>query len=128
MKIRNILVVAILAINSFSPLTGKAQLKTLSTLQQNALKPINLDNYKAFKKSITPLVKEMGTKKIVGLGEGTHGTAEFYKLRYYITRILIEEYGFNHVAFENDVTEVWQFNQQLASTKDLKSLMQKYLL
>ena len=128
MKIRNILIVAVLAFNSFSPLMGKAQQKTLSTLQQDALKPINLDNYKAFKKSIAPLVKEMGTRKIVGLGEGTHGTAEFYKLRYYITRILIEEYGFNHVAFENDVTEVWQFNQQLASTKDLKSLMQKYLL
>jgi erythromycin esterase len=128
MKIRNFLVAALLALNLVCPLAGKAQNISMTPAQQAALNPVNLKNYGAFKKSVAPLIKEMGVKKIVGLGEGTHGTAEFYKLRYYITRILIEEHGFNHVAFENDVTAVWQFNRELASTKDLKALMQKYLI
>ncbi|MBO9673372.1 MAG: erythromycin esterase family protein [Sphingobacteriaceae bacterium] len=100
----------------------------LTVAQKKSLKHVSLESYEKFKASVKPLIAEMGEKQIVGLGEGTHGTAEFYKLRYYISRILIEEKRFNHVAFENDVTEMWLMNQQLNQTTDVTALMKKYMI
>ncbi|WP_316847971.1 erythromycin esterase family protein [Pedobacter psychrodurus] len=97
-------------------------------VQNDALKSVSMDSYEKFKKSVQPLVDKMGVKKIVGLGEGTHGTAEFYKLRYWITRILVEEHGFNHIAFENDFSDGWLLNKKLNTNADLNQLMKKYML
>ena len=87
-----------------------------------------IDNFEEFKKSVAPLINEMGAKKVVGLGEGTHGTAEFYQLRFWISRILIKEKGFRNVAFENDLSDVWFLNQQLASSNDVGGLMKNHLM
>lgn len=105
-------------------ITTSAQSKN----QPAVFKPVAMENYKVFKKSVQPLIEKMGEKRVVGLGEGTHGTAEFYKLRYWITRTLVEEKGFNHIAFENDYSDSWMLNKQLNSTTDLKMLMKKHLL
>ena len=43
-----------------------------------------------------------GSKRIVLLGEASHGTSEFYRARAAITRRLIEEHGFSIVAVEAD--------------------------
>ncbi len=43
-----------------------------------------------------------GSKRIVLLGEASHGTSEFYQARAAITRRLIEEHGFSIVALEAD--------------------------
>ncbi|WP_244818088.1 protein-L-isoaspartate(D-aspartate) O-methyltransferase [Caballeronia sp. Lep1P3] len=43
-----------------------------------------------------------GKKRVVLLGEASHGTAEFYEARAAITRRLIEEHGFRFVAVEAD--------------------------
>lgn len=101
--------------------------KSIKNPVKQEIKGISLDNYQAFKQEIMPLIEVMGTKKIVGLGEGTHGTAEFYKLRFWISRILVEEKGFRHIAFENDLGDTWLLNQQLAQSTNLDSLMRKHL-
>ncbi len=41
-------------------------------------------------------------KRVVLLGEASHGTAEFYRARAAITRRLVERHGFNIVAVEAD--------------------------
>ena len=43
-----------------------------------------------------------GDRRIVLLGESTHGTSEFYRARAAITRRLIEKHGFGIVAVEAD--------------------------
>ena len=43
-----------------------------------------------------------GSKRVVLLGEASHGTSEFYNARAAITRRLIEEHGFSIVAVEAD--------------------------
>ena len=43
-----------------------------------------------------------GGAKVVLLGESTHGTSEFYRVRAAITRRLVEKHGFNIVALEAD--------------------------
>lgn len=89
---------------------------------------LSLNNRQAFVKNAQPLLNKMAEKRIVSLGEGTHGTAEFYKVRYWITRELVEQKGFTHIAFENDLSDGLLLNQELNSTADLKALMQKRLL
>ena len=43
-----------------------------------------------------------GDRRVVLLGEASHGTAEFYRARALITQRLIEKHGFNIVAVEAD--------------------------
>jgi protein-L-isoaspartate(D-aspartate) O-methyltransferase len=49
-----------------------------------------------------PLLERIGDSKLVLLGEATHGTSEFYRMRARITRELIRRKGFNLVAVEAD--------------------------
>ncbi|KQW21997.1 protein-L-isoaspartate O-methyltransferase [Afipia sp. Root123D2] len=51
---------------------------------------------------LNPLLERIGSARIVLLGEATHGTSEFYKMRGRITRDLIVKKGFRFVAIEAD--------------------------
>ena len=48
------------------------------------------------------LLDRIGDARVVLLGEATHGTAEFYRMRAKITHALIERRGFRTVALEAD--------------------------
>jgi protein-L-isoaspartate(D-aspartate) O-methyltransferase len=52
--------------------------------------------------SLQALLGRIGNSTIVLLGEATHGTSEFYRMRARITRLLIEHKGFSMVAVEAD--------------------------
>ncbi|MDH5502244.1 MAG: protein-L-isoaspartate(D-aspartate) O-methyltransferase, partial [Gammaproteobacteria bacterium] len=51
---------------------------------------------------LEPLLERIGRSDIVLIGEASHGTSEFYKLRSRITRELIVKKNFNFVAIEGD--------------------------
>jgi protein-L-isoaspartate(D-aspartate) O-methyltransferase len=51
---------------------------------------------------LDPLLRRIGSARVVLLGEATHGTSEFYRMRERITRDLIIEKGFRFVAIEAD--------------------------
>jgi protein-L-isoaspartate(D-aspartate) O-methyltransferase len=51
---------------------------------------------------LAPLLARIGEARLVLLGEATHGTSEFYRLRARITRELVERKGFTIVAAEAD--------------------------
>lgn len=51
---------------------------------------------------LTSLMQRIGSTRIVLLGEATHGTSEFYRMRERITRELIVGKGFRFVAIEAD--------------------------
>lgn len=53
-------------------------------------------------------------KNLVLLGEATHGTAEFYRMRAEITRRLITELGFDSVAIEGDWPDANRVNRYVA--------------
>jgi protein-L-isoaspartate(D-aspartate) O-methyltransferase len=48
------------------------------------------------------LFDRFGDRKVVLLGEASHGTSEFYQARAAITRRLVERHGFSFVAVEAD--------------------------
>lgn len=98
-------------------------------LNPKDLTAIDLENYEQFKIAIRPMLEEMGNKKVVALGEGTHGSSEFYTVRHWITRLLIEEYGFNKVAFESDYADAYQLNKALQEgNQNYRAMMKENLL
>jgi protein-L-isoaspartate(D-aspartate) O-methyltransferase len=54
------------------------------------------------KPDLDPLLERIGDARVVLLGEATHGTSEFYRMRARISQALIERKGFNLVAVEAD--------------------------
>jgi len=58
-----------------------------------------------------PLLKMIGDSRFVLIGEASHGTHEFYRLRAQITKHLIAEKGFNVVAVEADWPDAYRINQ-----------------
>jgi protein-L-isoaspartate(D-aspartate) O-methyltransferase len=51
---------------------------------------------------LQPLLSRIGPAKIVLIGEASHGTSEFYRMRARITRELVTHLGFHVVAIEGD--------------------------
>lgn len=54
------------------------------------------------KANLGPLLERLGEARVVLLGEASHGTSEFYRMRHRITRELIRERGFRVLAIEAD--------------------------
>ncbi|MBI5726727.1 MAG: erythromycin esterase family protein [Ignavibacteriales bacterium] len=55
----------------------------------------------------------VGNAKIVSLGEGTHGTSEFFKMKHRITKYLAEELGFTVFAIEANMPEAKAVNDYI---------------
>jgi erythromycin esterase-like protein len=53
----------------------------------------------------------VGGRRLVLIGEASHGTHEFYRERARITRRLIDELGFNAVAIEGDWPDTYRVNR-----------------
>jgi len=51
---------------------------------------------------IAPILKRIGDSRVVLMGEASHGTSEFYRMRARLTKALIEEKGFNILGLEAD--------------------------
>lgn len=51
---------------------------------------------------LAPLLQRIGDARVVLLGEATHGTSEFYRMRQRISQELISKKGFTFVAIEGD--------------------------
>jgi protein-L-isoaspartate(D-aspartate) O-methyltransferase len=57
------------------------------------------------------LMERIGDARVVLLGEATHGTSEFYRMRGRVTRELIERHGFNLVTIEGDWPDAAQVHR-----------------
>ena len=66
-------------------------------------------------KNLFHTLKQLKTKQYVLLGESTHGTEEFYKIRLIITMILVQKYNFNIVLFETDWSIGYELNKFIHS-------------
>jgi len=49
---------------------------------------------------LQPAKAMVATARVVSLGEGTHGTAEFFRMKHRLLRLLVEEMGFTAFAIE----------------------------
>jgi len=67
---------------------------------------------------LEPLINSLKDKKVVMLGEASHGTHEYYIWRAKISKILIEEHGFNFIAVEGDWPPCYQLNRHVKNYED----------
>jgi erythromycin esterase-like protein/predicted phosphoribosyltransferase/dienelactone hydrolase len=59
------------------------------------------------------LVQSIKDKRVVMLGESSHGTAEFYQLRSEISKRLIKDHGFKFIAVEGDWPDAYRLNKYI---------------
>lgn len=59
---------------------------------------------------LAPLAKVVGKARVVGLGEATHGTREFFQLKHRVLRYLVEKQGFTVFAIEANQPECRALN------------------
>jgi erythromycin esterase len=70
------------------------------------------------------LVAQFENAAVVGLGESSHGTREFFDLRARLTRLLVEEFGARAVAVEAAFHPLCLVDDLLADTEgDVRSLL-----
>ncbi|MGB5416429.1 MAG: protein-L-isoaspartate(D-aspartate) O-methyltransferase [Polyangiales bacterium] len=60
-----------------------------------------------------PLLEQIGDARVVLLGEASHGTSEFYRMRTRITTELVMRRGFNLVAIEGDWPDAARIDQHI---------------
>ena len=65
-----------------------------------------------------PLLRAIGESRLVLIGEASHGTHEFYRLRAQITKRLIAEKEFNAVAVEADWPDAYRVNKYVRFDSD----------
>ncbi|MGK9127183.1 erythromycin esterase family protein [Olivibacter sp. SA151] len=96
-------------------------------LNQYELKAYSADQI-VTDKLISAVINEVGEKTIIGLGEGTHGTAEFNQVRAAVSRRLIEEKGFQYICFENNYGETFFFNNRMQHQAYTGALLKQHFI
>jgi protein-L-isoaspartate(D-aspartate) O-methyltransferase len=87
--------------------TGSSRPGTVAKLIRESAEPISSIETA----DVGSLLERVGGARVVLLGEATHGTSEFYRMRSRITRELILRHGFNFVAVEADWPDAARVNQ-----------------
>jgi protein-L-isoaspartate(D-aspartate) O-methyltransferase len=60
--------------------------------------------------NLQPLLERIGDAHVVLIGEASHGTSEFYRIRAEITKALVEFKGFDFVAVEADWPDAYRIH------------------
>lgn len=68
--------------------------------------------------SLNELIEHLGNKRVVMLGEATHGTSEFYLWRSIISQRLIAEKNFTFIAVEGDWPDCYAINRYIKGYKE----------
>ncbi|MCX2722690.1 protein-L-isoaspartate(D-aspartate) O-methyltransferase [Roseibium salinum] len=92
-----------------SHVPGQNSGKTLPQMVADAAEPLpDIDD-----PGFGPFFDRYGDRRVVLLGEASHGTSEFYRARAAITRHLVENHGFNIVAVEADWPDAAAVNRHV---------------
>jgi erythromycin esterase-like protein len=67
------------------------------------------------------LLAEIADRRVVLIGEATHGSHDFYSERARITRRLVEDHGFTVVAVEADWPDAYRVNRYVMGLSDDRS-------
>ena len=112
-----------------TPITPKPY--ELNELQQNLVEELNLaiqaipgTPLTMVDEDLLPLGRAVGSKSVVNLGEATHGTKEFFEMKFRVFRHLAENHGFRVFAIEADFGESVYFDRYIkGADQDLEDLM-----
>jgi erythromycin esterase-like protein len=72
--------------------------------------PFDTDDPDHDDSDLVPILHVIGNARVLGLGEGTHGTREFSRMKHRLVRALVEELGFRLFAMESDFSGTERLN------------------
>lgn len=78
--------------------------------------------------SLDKLIAASENKKLVLLGEASHGTLEYYTWRDSISRRLIQEHAFSFIAVEGDFASLYELNRYVKNKEGAAKSARKVLL
>ena len=93
------LILTILFFTTFIDTNVYAEKDLTSELKQNII-PIETTKSESGFEDLMPLKEIFNNKKIIGMGEATHGTAEFFKMKHRMFEFLVEEMDYRVFAIE----------------------------
>jgi erythromycin esterase len=128
MNWKNILVFGLISIifvsckKDIAPLDSKTA--SLVQILNQALNPLT-ENPLTWSDNDLKFLDPIADKSIIGLGEATHGTAEFFKAKHRIFRYLVENHNYKIFAIEADFGESLLINEavQSSDTSEIENLM-----
>ncbi|MBS1854423.1 MAG: erythromycin esterase family protein [Acidobacteria bacterium] len=107
-----------------APNTGEPAASQLQWLARTAV-PFISPNPSSDLADLSGVSGIVGDAHLVGLGEGTHGTSEFFQMKHRILEYLAGKQGFTVFAMEANMPECEQMNQYvLTGQGDPKNLLQ----
>lgn len=59
----------------------------------------------------------LSDRSVIGLGEATHGTREFFRFKHRLIRFLVEEFDLRAIAFESNFAETLRINDYVLEGK-----------
>lgn len=74
-------------------------------------------NQKGMNSDIRVLIDQIATKKIIGLGESTHGSKEFSEIRSKMVKTLVSQYGYNAFILEAEYIPCVKINEYILTGK-----------
>ena len=90
--------------------------KALVNILQNELQALDA-NPLSWDEQDLRWLDPLANKSVLGLGEATHGTAEFFDAKHRIFRYLVENHGYKVFAFEADFGESLFINEAIQEGK-----------
>jgi len=95
---------------------------SLSNWLLDNVHPFTTDDPTADLDDLTALSELVGDAQVVALGEATHGTAEFFRMKHRIFRYLVEVEGFRVFMIEANMPESLAVNEYILTGEgDAKS-------
>jgi erythromycin esterase len=85
-------------------LLPESQTSAIDWIRNNS-HSFSTDDPEASDEDLQPLRQMIGSATLVGLGEGTHGTREFFRMKHRMVRYLVETLGFDHFSMEASMPE-----------------------
>jgi len=96
----------------FKPEVSKASVEVQAWIRSNAIPLRSVVAGSGFT-DLQPLKALVGKAAVVGLGEATHGTKEFFQLKHRMLEFLVEEMGFRVFAIEASLPEAYAVDEYI---------------
>src|SRR4249920_1992407 len=98
----------------------------LSWIKQQAI-PLKTTDPQASLDDLQPLQRFVGNASIVGLGEETHGSHEFFTMKHRLLEFLVEKMGFTMFAMEGSWSAGEQINRYVVQGQgDAGKVLQQF--
>ena len=107
-----------------APFIGEPTTAQLDWIRQNSI-PLRTEQAETGFDDLQALKPLIGNARIVGLGEATHGTAEFFRMKHRLMEFLATEAGFTIFSIEANLPESYRMNDYVMTGRgDPKKLLQ----